>query len=100
MPTLTVSEAILFSARMRLSPELPDSEKIRRTQEIIDKLSLRHVANTVIGDPATGGISPELRKKTSIAVCTQTWARAHARALSLSLSLALAIFICIHIGVK
>lgn len=68
MPTLTVSEAIRFSAHMRLPPEVSDFEKERRVDDVIDKLGLRHVANVVIGEPDAGGISPELRKKTSIGV--------------------------------
>jgi len=68
LPTLTVRETLEYSAFMRLNPAIPNDEKLRRVEEVIDTLSLRHVANVLVGVPEAGGLSMELRKKLSIAV--------------------------------
>ena len=68
LPTLTVKETLQYSAFMRLNPDVPREEKLRRVEEVIDTLHLRHVANTLVGVPEAGGLSMELRKKLSIAV--------------------------------
>lgn len=67
LPTQTVVETIEFNARMRLPKDLPESEKKRRIQEVLRSVELSHVASRPVGTPETGGLSPELRKKLSIA---------------------------------
>ena len=67
LPTLTVRETLEYSALMRLESRLPVHEKLRRVEEVIDTLHLRHVADRLVGMPEAGGLSMELRKKLSIA---------------------------------
>ena len=68
LPTLTVKETLEYSALMRLPIDLPAKERIQRVDDVLDQLSLIHVANSYVGTPESGGLSMELRKKLSIAV--------------------------------
>jgi len=52
--TLTVSEALLFAARLRLPESVPDVEKQRRVDELLEKLGIESIKHTRIGD-VTGG---------------------------------------------
>ena len=67
-PTLTVYEALLFAARLRLPECIPDSEKIARVDEIIEKLGLSHVRDVRIGDGEKRGISGGEMRRVSIGV--------------------------------
>jgi len=67
LPTLTVRETISFSANMRLNQDIPKEERERRVDEIMEQLGLYDLRDTLVGPP-TSGISPEQRKKLSIAV--------------------------------
>lgn len=66
--TSTVREAIEFSARLRLPPDMDEHEKLERVEAVLDTLGLRPFQHTQIGAADRGGISPELRKKVTIAV--------------------------------
>lgn len=68
LPTVTVREAIRFSADTRLPPETVEADKAERVESAIQTLGLAAVADTTIGDPLMGGLSNELRKKITIAV--------------------------------
>ena len=68
MSTLTVQEAVNFHAQMRLPREMPMEEKLRRAKDVVQRLGLAALSNNIVGDPDQGGLSPELRKKLSIAV--------------------------------
>ncbi|KAF8655801.1 hypothetical protein AX16_002887 [Volvariella volvacea WC 439] len=48
-PTLTVYEAILFAAGLRLPETIPDAEKRQRVLEIMEKLGISHLVNVRIG---------------------------------------------------
>ena len=48
-PTLTVFEALLFAARLRLPEGQPDTEKVRRVEEIMEKLGIAQLRNVKIG---------------------------------------------------
>ena len=67
-PTLTVYEALLFAARLRLPECIPESEKIARVDEIIEKLGLSHVRDVRIGDGEKRGISGGEMRRVSIGV--------------------------------
>ena len=67
-PFQTIREAIEFSAELRLDPSKFSPTDRQRVDQVIDALGLRHVQDHVIGSDETGGISPELAKKTTIAV--------------------------------
>jgi ABC-type multidrug transport system ATPase subunit len=46
IPTLTVRETVLFSARLRLPSVMNDAEREERTDAVIRQMGLSHVANT------------------------------------------------------
>ena len=48
-PMLTVKEALLFSARLRLPESVPDSSKIARVFEVMTQLGIDGIADTIIG---------------------------------------------------
>jgi ABC-type cobalamin/Fe3+-siderophores transport system ATPase subunit len=52
--TLTVFEALLFAARLRLPESVKDQEKEDRVNDILQKLGIAHIKNMRIGD-VTGG---------------------------------------------
>ena len=66
----TVKEAISFSALLRLPTSITsvEGEVERRVVHVMDVLDLQHSANDIIGAPGFGGVSPEVRKKVTIAV--------------------------------
>ena len=67
MPTMTVREAILFSARLRLPGSMPLQEKEARVQQVIELLHLGGCADTLIGSALTkGGISGGEKKRVAI----------------------------------
>ncbi|OSD02070.1 hypothetical protein PYCCODRAFT_1368085 [Trametes coccinea BRFM310] len=64
-PMLTVHEALLFAARLRLPEGVPDSEKQARVDDIMDRLGIAHLRNVRIGDGEKRGISGgEMRRVT------------------------------------
>ncbi|KAI0333180.1 hypothetical protein GY45DRAFT_1320127 [Cubamyces sp. BRFM 1775] len=64
-PMLTVSEALLFAARLRLPEGVPDSEKRARVDDIMDRLGIAHLRHVRIGDGEKRGISGgEMRRVT------------------------------------
>lgn len=65
--TQTVREALRFSAVLRQSYEIPESEKFEYVEEIISLLELETLADAIIGDPETG-LSVEERKRVTIGV--------------------------------
>ncbi|KAF8997054.1 pleiotropic drug resistance ABC transporter [Cyathus striatus] len=62
-PTSTVREALLFSARLRQPPSVPDSEKEAYVEKCLQMCGLEAYA-----DAAVGSLSIEHRKRTTIAV--------------------------------
>lgn len=65
-PTLTVFEAILFAARLRLPESVPKSEQIALVDDVIEKLGLNEVRNVRIGDVEKRGISGGEMRRVSI----------------------------------
>ncbi|KAI0648383.1 ABC transporter [Trametes meyenii] len=64
-PMLTVHEALVFAARLRLPEGLPDSEKHARVDDIMDRLGIAHLRDVRIGDGEKRGISGgEMRRVT------------------------------------
>lgn len=68
-PSVTVEEAVQFSALMRLEETewTPESRKAH-VKHILEVLELTPIAKQVIGNDISGGISMEQRKRTTIAV--------------------------------
>lgn len=65
-PMLTVHEALLFAARLRLPENIPASEKLARVDDVLDKLGLTHIRNMRIGDGEKRGISGGEMRRVSI----------------------------------
>ena len=62
---LTVHEALLFAARLRLPEGVPDSEKAARVDDIMEKLGIAHLRDVRIGSGERRGISGgEMRRVT------------------------------------
>ena len=66
--TLSVRENVYFSANLRLPTSISCKEKRQRVQEVIEKLGLIRVADTLIGTEFTRGVSGGERKRTHIAM--------------------------------
>lgn len=68
-PYATVREALQFSALLRQSRDIPEVEKLRYVDVIIDLLELHDIADSLIGKPGAGhGLSIEQRKRLTIGV--------------------------------
>lgn len=68
LDTMTVKEAVLMSAILRLSKNISLDEKKRKVDHILGLLRLSHVADTVIGNAQVKGISGGERKRTALAM--------------------------------
>ena len=64
----TVREAVEVSARLRLPSSTSEEELKQKVDRVLAALSLTHLQNLAIGSVAGGGVSPEVRKKVTIAV--------------------------------
>ncbi|KAJ8024417.1 Protein white [Holothuria leucospilota] len=69
MPCLTVKEHLIFQARLRMDPDIPEKTRLRRVDEVIRALSLIKCANSLIGNPERGlkSISGGERRRLSFA---------------------------------
>ena len=67
LPTqLTVREALIFSASLRLPESVPPHDRLARVDEVIEQLGLARVAHTRIGSHAHRGISGGEMRRVSI----------------------------------
>ncbi|THH15930.1 hypothetical protein EW146_g4638 [Bondarzewia mesenterica] len=67
LQTSTVREALIFSARLRQSRTIPDSEKAAYVEEVIHLLEMEKYADAVVGVPGEG-LNVEQRKRLTIGV--------------------------------
>lgn len=68
IPTLTVRETLLYSARLRLGSSTPEADMARIVDEVILELGLKECANTRIGDHQHRGCSGGEKRRVSVAV--------------------------------
>ncbi|KAK5113313.1 hypothetical protein LTR85_010930 [Meristemomyces frigidus] len=66
-PNATVSESLLFSARLRQNYDVPDDEKKEYVRRIMDLLELTPLQHALVGSPGSG-LSIEQRKRLTLAV--------------------------------
>jgi ABC-type multidrug transport system ATPase subunit len=68
-PELTVRETVIFSARLRLDPEVvkTDEEKLALVDQILEDVELSIIGNSLVGYDGLG-LSFEQKKRLSIAV--------------------------------
>lgn len=69
-PELTVRETVLFSARLRLDPDLVETDKEKQAfvDQILADVELTNLAHSLVGSDESGGLSFEQKKRLSIAV--------------------------------
>ncbi|XP_011645071.1 protein white isoform X1 [Pogonomyrmex barbatus] len=66
--TLTVTEHLMFQAAVRMDRQIPQNQRIKRVNEVIDELALSKCRNTVIGIPGrVKGLSGGEMKRLSFA---------------------------------
>ncbi|XP_052200261.1 ABC transporter G family member 24-like [Diospyros lotus] len=63
---LTVEENLWFSARCRLSAELPKPDKVLIVERVIESLGLQAVRNSLVGTVEKRGISGGQRKRVNV----------------------------------
>ncbi|KAI8912448.1 hypothetical protein EDD86DRAFT_223811 [Gorgonomyces haynaldii] len=68
LSTMTVREAIAFSAKLRLPDNMTWAQKMERVDQIITKLGLDHIKHSRIGDSVTRGISGGEKRRVSIGI--------------------------------
>ena len=68
MTTLTVKEAVCYSAQLQLPDSMSKSEKRGRAEETIREMGLQAAMNTRIGGLASKGISGGQRRRVSICI--------------------------------
>ncbi|KAK3672744.1 hypothetical protein LTR78_007330 [Recurvomyces mirabilis] len=66
-PLATVREALEFSALLRQPADIPNHDKLRYVDTIVDLLELQDLEHTLVGAPGSG-LSIEQRKRLTIAV--------------------------------
>jgi ABC-type multidrug transport system ATPase subunit len=71
--SLTAKEHLIFQAMLRMGRDVTNQQKLNRVNEVINELSLRKCANTLIGSPGRiKGLSGGERKRLSFASETLT----------------------------
>ena len=68
LPSLTVRETLLFSAKLRLPSFMTAAQKKQRAEEVLLKLGLKDCADILVGSDLVKGISGGEKRRVSIAV--------------------------------
>ncbi|RZC76969.1 hypothetical protein C5167_001143 [Papaver somniferum] len=63
---LTVEENLMFSAKCRLSADMPKADKVLIIERVIDSLGLQHVRGSLVGTIENRGISGGQRKRVNV----------------------------------
>nr|XP_043620927.1 pleiotropic drug resistance protein 3-like isoform X2 [Erigeron canadensis] len=67
-PQITVEESVIFSAWLRLHPEIDSKTKYKFIEEILEAVELYSIKDALVGIPGVSGLSTEQRKRLTIAV--------------------------------
>ncbi|KDP36995.1 hypothetical protein JCGZ_06051 [Jatropha curcas] len=67
-PHVTVHESIVYSAWLRLPPEVDKETRTMFVEEVMDLVELNPIRNALVGLPGVNGLSTEQRKRLTIAV--------------------------------
>ncbi|KAE9446713.1 hypothetical protein C3L33_21398, partial [Rhododendron williamsianum] len=67
-PQVTVGESIIFSAWMRLHPEIDPTTKFEFVRQVLEIIELDEIRDCLVGLPGVSGLSTEQRKRLTIAV--------------------------------
>ncbi|KAF3785609.1 ABC transporter G family member 37 [Nymphaea thermarum] len=68
-PHVTVEESVIYSAWLRLAPEIDDNTKrVRQLRDVLETIELDRIKDSLVGIPSVNGLSTEQRKGLTIAV--------------------------------
>ncbi|CAN6456720.1 unnamed protein product [Victoria cruziana] len=67
-PQVTVKESLIYSAFLRLPPEVGVNEKMAFVNEVMELVELENLKDALVGVPGVTGLSTEQRKRLTIAV--------------------------------
>ncbi|GMY22086.1 pleiotropic drug resistance protein 3-like isoform X1 [Fagus crenata] len=67
-PQITVEESVIFSAWLRLPPEIDSETKVEFVNEVLETIELSGIKDALVGIPGVTGLSTEQRKRLTIAV--------------------------------
>ncbi|KAK7284172.1 hypothetical protein RJT34_18913 [Clitoria ternatea] len=67
-PHVTVYESLLYSAWLRLSPEIKPETRKMFIEEVMELVELKPLRHALVGLPGVSGLSTEQRKRLTIAV--------------------------------
>ncbi|KAJ0700765.1 putative ABC-type xenobiotic transporter [Helianthus annuus] len=67
-PHVTVYESLLYSAWLRLSPDVDENTRMMFVAEVMDLVELNPLRDALVGLPGVNGLSTEQRKRLTIAV--------------------------------
>ncbi|KAJ6429559.1 hypothetical protein OIU84_021041 [Salix udensis] len=67
-PQITVEESLVYSAWLRLPPEIPEKNKFEFVNEVLETIELDGIKDVLVGIPGISGLSTEQRKRLTIAV--------------------------------
>ncbi|PHT41424.1 hypothetical protein CQW23_20278 [Capsicum baccatum] len=67
-PQITVEESVIFSAWLRLHPQIDSKKKYEFVKEVLEIIELDGIKDVLVGMPGVSGLSTEQRKRLTIAV--------------------------------
>ncbi|KAF8038575.1 hypothetical protein BT93_B1189 [Corymbia citriodora subsp. variegata] len=67
-PQITVEESVIFSAWLRLDPQIDSKHKMEFVNEVLETIELDGIKDSLVGIPGVSGLSTEQRKRLTIAV--------------------------------
>ncbi|XP_019055632.1 PREDICTED: pleiotropic drug resistance protein 3-like [Nelumbo nucifera] len=67
-PQITVEESVIYSAWLRLPPQIDSNTKSEFVQEVLETIELDGIKDALLGMPAISGLSTEQRKRLTISV--------------------------------
>ncbi|AES81579.2 drug resistance transporter-like ABC domain protein [Medicago truncatula] len=67
-PHVTVYESLLYSAWLRLSPDINAETRKMFIEEVMELVELKPLQNAIVGLPGVSGLSTEQRKRLTVAV--------------------------------
>ncbi|XP_058191678.1 pleiotropic drug resistance protein 3-like isoform X2 [Rhododendron vialii] len=67
-PHITIEESVVYSAWLRLHPEIDSKTKFIFVREVLEIIELDEIRDCLVGMPGVSGLSTEQRKRLTIAV--------------------------------
>ncbi|KAH7834726.1 hypothetical protein Vadar_019026 [Vaccinium darrowii] len=67
-PQITIEESLVYSAWLRLDPEIDSQTKLEFVREVLEIIELDEIKDCLVGIPGVSGLSTEQRKRLTVAV--------------------------------